>query len=964
MASRTFRDRYRAGIGPTFVGDRYGEWRITELVTIAPVIEIRLLGSPEIRRDGAVVQPDTRKALAVAARLALSDGPVSRDTLAALLWPDSEEAKARSSLRRTLSSLRSVVGGDALRADRQNVRFGLDSIWIDVVELESSFQATKEHGHPEADLCDRCFSHLDGVVDLYQGDFLSGFSLRGSPEFETWVTTMAEHYRRLAASALERLAAGRAARGEYSIAVAAARRWLEVDPIHEPAHRYLMLLHAWMGDRAGAIETYRECVRLLRVELGVAPLEETTELYEAILDEDLPRAPAARRRIEVVEAAHPPPPPSLIGRDPEWQALTSRLEEAEAKGNVVAIFGEAGMGKTRLLEEMAKGADGRISSLARAYPGERAIPYGVVAQLVEGAITSLAVPAIQALPDWVLGTTARLVPPVGELRPGISIDVSPPDQTSARRFVDGLERLLAACGQANGPGLLLVDDAQWLDTASAAFLAYLVRRISAHRLLLVLTFRQEEPWEESLLISAVQDGELTGDITRIELGPLQPEDVALLIKETGSSLGANEVWRRSGGVPLFVIEHLEAGNPEGIPDRVHRALAARLVGVSELARQVLTAAAVLEGMIDIDVLRRVAGRGEEETVEALDELFRKRLLRELPASEEVEFVHPPMVEVAYREASLARRRLLHRRAAEALESFAQRSARAAAAVARHLRLAGDDAAAAFASAHAGDLAREVFAHAEASEHYRNAIALHHPEPASLHLALGDNAVATGAYGEALREYETAAALGEGPMAATADHRLGEVHRRLGHLEVAEELFGRSELYHSDPAALYADWSLLARRRGFEEEAQRLAGKAMAAAEQSGDSARLARALDIVGILARDPDEAVGYLERSLALSGEDPVLRTAALNNLSIVVERAGDRSRALQLAHEALELATRSGDRHRQAALHNRLADIHHADGDEEASRRALTEAVRLFKEVGSEPGTWEPEVWLLTQW
>ncbi len=86
-----------------------------------------------------------------------------------------------------------------------------------------------------------------------------------------------------------------AAQGDYGQAVIAVGRWIALDELHEPAHRLAMLLHAWAGDRAGAIQAYRDCVAALDRELGVPPLEETTELYEAILDEDLPPAPGVRR---------------------------------------------------------------------------------------------------------------------------------------------------------------------------------------------------------------------------------------------------------------------------------------------------------------------------------------------------------------------------------------------------------------------------------------------------------------------------------------------------------------------------------------------------------------------------------------------------------------------------------------------------------------------------------------------
>jgi DNA-binding SARP family transcriptional activator/predicted ATPase len=928
------------------------------------VIEIRLLGPPEIRRDHAPAALDTRKALAVAARLAMAAGAVSRDALADLLWPEADETRARAVLRRTLTTLRHVVGSDVLVTDRQTVRLEIDRLWIDTVQFDAELAETGDHGHPAMDVCDRCVVALERAVDLYRGDFLEGFSVRDAPDFEAWMTGTASHYRRQAARVLERLAHGHAAKGDYPSAVRAARQWLDLDPIHEPAHRLVMLLHAWRADRGGAIEAYRECVRVLDDELGVSPLDETTSLYEGILTDNLPPPPSTPRPITVrTSAPASPPPPLLVGRDQEWAALASQRERAAVTGQIVAITGESGVGKTRLLEEFATRGSTGVTLVARAYQGERTIPYGVMAQLVEAALASSAAETIGRLPDRVQSIAQRLAPAVDGYGQRSLVEDIRAEHIAERGFVDGLEQLLAACGGSAVAGVL-IDDAQWLDNASSTFLAYLLRRVSHHRLIVVLCFRDDELPADSPLALAVADAESAGRLTRIELGPLQVDDVAQLIKRSGSTLNATDVWRRTGGLPLFVVEQLESSTPEDVPDRVRRILTTRLDGLSELARQVLTAASVLDGMIDPVVLGQVAGRSEEEEVEALDELFSKRLLREVLDGTQVEFVQPPMRDAVYSTTSLARRRLLHRRAAATLGTKPRPDVRDAASAARHLRLAGDDEGAAIAYASAGDLAREIYAHAEAAELYRNAIALNHPAPDDLHRSLGDIAVAMGAYAEALHEYEKAAARSTGADAAVADHRLGEVHRRLGHWDAAQEYFTRAEEHHPDQAALHADWSLLERRRGHHERARQHAERARTAAQEHDNRLGLARALDILGILAADPGRAIELLEQSLELAGENPALRMAALNNLSLAVERSGDPDRALALADEALDLARRIGDRHRQAALHNRISDLHHASGDDAASRHALADAVRLFAEIGSEPGTWEPEVWLLTQW
>jgi DNA-binding SARP family transcriptional activator len=221
-----------------------------------------LLGPPSIERGGKTIELDTRKAIALLAYLALSGQPQGRDRIAAMLWPDADTERARGALRRTLSTLRTGLGGDELRTDGLRVALD-DSVEVDV----RRFRALVGEGR------------LEEAVSAYSGDFLSGFSIRDSVEFDEWQSAQAEELRRELAGALERLA-----QDDHDLprAIAYARRWLALDVLHEPAHRALMRLHARAGDRASALLQYRECVRALDRELAVTPLPETVSLARAI----------------------------------------------------------------------------------------------------------------------------------------------------------------------------------------------------------------------------------------------------------------------------------------------------------------------------------------------------------------------------------------------------------------------------------------------------------------------------------------------------------------------------------------------------------------------------------------------------------------------------------------------------------------------------------------------------------
>jgi DNA-binding SARP family transcriptional activator len=239
-------------------------------------LKLYLLGVPRIELDEQLVTIQRRKALALLFYLAINAKSQSRDTLATLLWPDNNQKQARLALDRHLFELREQLGGDWLESDHQTIGLRADAgLWLDV-DLFQRHLATC------ADAIPMCRAILTQAVSLYRADFLTGFSLLDCPEFDEWQFFQSEGLRQQFAAALERLIQIQHDQDDYEAAIPHAWRWVALDPLHEPAQRYLMQLYAQTGQQAAALRQYQLCRQTLEDELGAAPDAQTTMLYERI----------------------------------------------------------------------------------------------------------------------------------------------------------------------------------------------------------------------------------------------------------------------------------------------------------------------------------------------------------------------------------------------------------------------------------------------------------------------------------------------------------------------------------------------------------------------------------------------------------------------------------------------------------------------------------------------------------
>ena len=319
-------------------------------------LNLSFFGAFHVTLDGRPARFATARARALLAYLAVEAGrPHRRETLAALLWPDHPEELARQNLSQDLARLRRAIedagGGPYLQVTATAVQFTAANAEVDVTQFQSLLAACADHRHINLDRCTACIGRLRRAVDLYQGDFLQGFSLKDNQPFNEWSLYQRERLHRQALDALEILVRHALGAADYTEAQRYAQREVELEPWAEEGHRYLMRALAAQGQRSAALVQYETCRRVLAAELGVKPSAETEALYEHLC--------AAKEETQAPSrplAALPAPLTPFVGRTRELAEIRAHLGETGVR--LLTLVGLGGMGKTRLAIEAARGHAG------------------------------------------------------------------------------------------------------------------------------------------------------------------------------------------------------------------------------------------------------------------------------------------------------------------------------------------------------------------------------------------------------------------------------------------------------------------------------------------------------------------------------------------------------------------------------------------------------------------------------
>ncbi|MFN8440627.1 MAG: AAA family ATPase [Caldilineaceae bacterium] len=619
-------------------------------------LHIRLLGDFRLSQGNERIETvNTPRLHSLLAYLLLHrHAPQSRHQLAFQFWPDSSEKQAHTNLRKLLFQLRNALPAPDhfLNQDHLNVQWRPEAPFIlDVAELERALaRCISANGRMLAHIQP---AELTQVVSLYQGELLPSC-------LDEWILPLRQQLQQRVMQVLEELIERSQHQQEYRAGINYARHLLGLDPLHERAHQQLMQLYALNGERVAALHHYHTCTNLFKQELGVEPDEETQTLYQRILHMEGQATGSAAKPFDT----------SLIGRTNEWRTLLSVWQQVQRRqAHFLSIGGEAGIGKTRLAEELMvwASAQGMRTARTRSYEAEGGLAYGPVTEWLRAPSIKNTLKKLDKL--W-LSDVARLLPELLSEHANLTPPAALSEGWQRQRFFEALARAILID---KSPLLLLIDDLQWCDSETLAWLRFLLRFDPQARLLILGTWRSESVTAEHPLPTLLRDLGNANQLTTLELTALSAGETAELAQQLATRQIAapemQELYRLTEGHPLFVVETVRARGEQGVqslPPKVQHVIQTRLAHLSAEAHELAGLAATIGRRFTLAVLTHASQQPEETFVRALDELWQRRIVCEVGA-DDYDFTHDRIREAATQLFSSVRRRLLHRRVAEALE---------------------------------------------------------------------------------------------------------------------------------------------------------------------------------------------------------------------------------------------------------------------------------------------------------
>ena len=617
----------------------------------------RLFGGLAIRRRGQRVSPPaSQKARALLAYLLVHPGAAhERAYLAGMFWLDLPESTARRRLSQALWQVRQVC--PFVEATRTTVRLPeRGQYWVDVAAFRAAL-AQAEHGEHDH------LTSLQEAVDLYQGDFLPGY-------YDEWALVIREQLRQQFIFALQKLVKGYFQAGNYEQALDVGQRLINEETLNEWAYEQVIRLCVLLGKRDEALHHYAQLRHNLADALGTRPGPAIELLMERI------RAGAGVRPEQRAPLFHEGAALPMIGRERVWQRIRSMMDALRRdQGSACLVRGEAGIGKTRFLLEVAQYAEGWGFPLWMSKSAQEGAvePYQALRQAVVPHLSPLLVERLRLEMDPVwLATLAQVFP---EIQTWLSDIAAPPPLKMAEarsRFHEALMRLLRVV-TARTPLVMIFDDLQWADAASLNALVRIIEGTQRLPLCVAGSFRDDTP-EHRRRLERFLD-QLPASVSIIRLGLLSAEDTGRLVR---AALGLNQpaprfeqrLFQATQGHPMFVIEALRALHDQGalyqdaagqwstpwdemtedyrelpLTSRLQELFSQRLAQITPLARAVLQGVALVSRPVSFEFLGRLLDIPSHTLFHALDELVYYHFL--VFEGKKVRLTHDALADAVY-----------------------------------------------------------------------------------------------------------------------------------------------------------------------------------------------------------------------------------------------------------------------------------------------------------------------------
>ncbi len=675
------------------------------------MLHVSLLGEQSVTDDGTGVRARSSRTVALIGFLVTHAGsPQPRQRIAGLFWPDSADAQALTNLRRELHQLRLVLGDEPslIVTSRDLCWCDTQTCHVDVRTFDIEGEAARAAAAAADD--DGVLLHATRALAEYRGDLLPGV-------YEDWVLEARSQRERQCVELCDLVCAARARRGDLAGAVEAARRRIQLQPLEEAGYRTLMQLQADLGDRAGAVSTYHHCASVLERELAITPDPATRQAFERLMARSgpdpagtgLPQIGPAIARSGIAAAR-------MVGRSREFSVLEELWRGAVAgQPGLVVVRGGAGVGKTRLVTEVARLArrQGAVVAGSQCFGTAGRLALAPVADWLRNR----EVQAARATLEEAWRTEVdRLVPAAGRGERGAGPRAMV-DAWQRLRFFEGLARALLAVDR---PMLLVLDNMQWCDEETLAFLTFCLGLAPGAQLLVAATLRNDSPREDPVLADWTDRMRATGVLTELDLSPFEAADTARLAEAiAGQPLPEADVLLlqgTTGGFPLYVVEAVRAtadhGGASRPPGDLTAVLRNRLEQATVAAREVAGLAAAVGTDFTLDLVTEASDLDADIVVGAVDELWRRRILREF--RDGYDFSHDLLRDTAYEQVSPPKRWLLHRRIAQSLELLhADDTDAVSAQLAEQYARGGRPGRAVAYYQRAANVAAGMFAHAEA-----------------------------------------------------------------------------------------------------------------------------------------------------------------------------------------------------------------------------------------------------------